>query len=614
MRNHRLILRAVVFLICLAVAGCQKQTETKVEVAANDQTDTQTAKDPAVAAYEEQNRAQLERALQRQRDASPIAAAKAKTTEFRRQLELNTSGAWSALVGKHMAAFLELRRLAGRSASKTERCTICEGHGRLDSCILCNGTGKCPTCHGTGRFGAEICPTCLGRGKCFFCFGSGSMPCPFCDDGLVYANQPKPTFGIFESEPPSFSPSGEVASAQPQVKHQEAAVANQVAEAGDVETQQKPKDGPSMLIILGFIIAAILVWRLIADRVGDFLCGRSDPWATEERAMAEKLAEEKSFEVFANSFRTGPGPAAPSPSIAADRVEEPAYSTATEPQLDPLQIFYARALEDIGGLRKLFSRVARCPDEAEKRKIFDELASRGRAFRQMANLPEIKPLWQLSAALEALLNHLAVKPDRLSPSCLRTAVSALDLLTDLCVPGIRPCLATDPPVRLLAVDDDVICRVAVSNALKKVFSAPELAADGPSAVEVAAGKKFDMIFLDIEMPGMDGFELCAKLRQMSENESTPIVFVTSHSDFNSRAQLPLAGAQDLIAKPFLSFEVALKALTFVLRGRLASERKLAEAAQNSSRSVSEPSAAAPKSTVSALLAPIYLPSQAPAAS
>jgi CheY-like chemotaxis protein len=610
MRKCSLILRALVFFICLVVVGCQKQSDTKVEVAGAGQTDAPAAKNPAVAAYEEQNRAQLETALRRQRDARPVAAAKAKTTEFRRQLELNTSGAWSALVGKHMGTFLELRRLAGRSASKTERCTICDGRGRLDPCLLCNGTGKCPTCRGAGRFGAEICPTCLGSGKCFFCFGSGSMPCPFCDDGLVYANQPKPTFGIFESEPPSFSSSGDVASIQPQVKHQDATVANQVAETGDVETREKPKGGPSMLVILGIIIAGILVWRLIADRVGDFLCGRSDPWAADERAMAEKLAEEKSFEVFANSFRTGPGPAAPLASVGADRAEEPAYSTTTEPEVDPLQTFHSRALEDIGGLRKLFSRVARCGDEAEKRKIFDELASRGRAFRQMANLPDIKPLWQLSAALEALLNHLAVKPDRLSASCLRTAVSALDLLTDLCVPGIRPCLATDPPVRVLAVDDDVISRVAVSNALKKVFSAPELAADGPAALEVAAGKKFDMIFLDIEMPGMDGFELCARLRQMQENERTPIVFVTSHSDFNSRAQLPLAGAQDLIAKPFLSFEVALKALTFVLRGRLAEDRRLAEPAKNfPSRSVSEPRADAAE-RVSIQLASICLPSQA----
>jgi DNA-binding response OmpR family regulator len=67
---------------------------------------------------------------------------------------------------------------------------------------------------------------------------------------------------------------------------------------------------------------------------------------------------------------------------------------------------------------------------------------------------------------------------------------------------------------------------------------------------------------------MDGFELCTRIHATTANRTTPVVFVTRHTDFDVRAKSSLTGARDLIGKPFLTFEVALKALTLVLRRRL----------------------------------------------
>ena len=121
-------------------------------------------------------------------------------------------------------------------------------------------------------------------------------------------------------------------------------------------------------------------------------------------------------------------------------------------------------------------------------------------------------------------------------------------------------------MRLLAVDDDYICRTAVSFALRKVFSQPDLAASGEAGLTLAREQPYDLIFLDIEMPDMDGFELCARVHETAPNQTTPVVFVTCHGDFNARAAS--CGGQDLLGKPFLSFELAVKALTLVLRRRL----------------------------------------------
>jgi CheY-like chemotaxis protein len=92
--------------------------------------------------------------------------------------------------------------------------------------------------------------------------------------------------------------------------------------------------------------------------------------------------------------------------------------------------------------------------------------------------------------------------------------------------------------------------------------------DPPTALKMVAENRFDLIFLDVDMPNMSGFDLCTKLRTFPTNGKTPVVFVTGLTDFESRARSTLSGGNDLIAKPFLFMELAVKALSFVLRGQL----------------------------------------------
>jgi twitching motility two-component system response regulator PilG len=84
---------------------------------------------------------------------------------------------------------------------------------------------------------------------------------------------------------------------------------------------------------------------------------------------------------------------------------------------------------------------------------------------------------------------------------------------------------------------------------------------------------FDLIFLDAEMPELNGFQLCTELRKLPTNKTTPVIFVTSLTKFEVRAQSSLAGGNDLIAKPFLMMELAVKALTYLLRPKTVAESK-----------------------------------------
>ena len=70
------------------------------------------------------------------------------------------------------------------------------------------------------------------------------------------------------------------------------------------------------------------------------------------------------------------------------------------------------------------------------------------------------------------------------------------------------------------------------------------------------------------MPGMNGFDLCKKLRAMPLHAKTPVIFVTALSGFESRAKSSLSGGDDFIGKPFSYIELAVKGLIYVLRGTL----------------------------------------------
>jgi twitching motility two-component system response regulator PilG len=101
------------------------------------------------------------------------------------------------------------------------------------------------------------------------------------------------------------------------------------------------------------------------------------------------------------------------------------------------------------------------------------------------------------------------------------------------------------------------------------FGKPEHAESGEAALALAAQKPFDLVFLDVLMPGMDGFTTCSKLHQTAANKTIPVIFVTSNDALDSRAPTSLPGGFGFIPKPVLSSQIILAALTLILRSRLA---------------------------------------------
>ena len=358
---------------------------------------------------------------------------------------------------------------------------------------------------------------------------------------------------------------------------------------GPLNTPKPPpiSNRSGLLMTAALLLGATLFLR----RVGELLNKRFNPWAPSSAAGAISLSkvreEEEALSEFVRAIQLWPTAASDSP-----------FTGASAEQNEPVARFLAESPQMVAELQKLFGTIAATVSETNRRTMLADLHRELGELKGAAALSELLPVWQVAAALEGLVKQLTHATTNVTPSTLRSVGGGLDLLRDLCVPGLPADLLTNPPIRLLAVDDDLISRKAVSLALKKALNQPDLAEHGTAALALVTEYAYDVIFLDVQMPGMDGFELCTRIHDTVPNANTPVVFVTCYADFEARSQSALCGGTDLIAKPFLTFEITVKALTLALRSRLKNRAQSANAPAH--RKVTPTTATLPAGTASSL--------------
>ena len=222
----------------------------------------------------------------------------------------------------------------------------------------------------------------------------------------------------------------------------------------------------------------------------------------------------------------------------------------------------------LAGLRLSLQAFSRAETEPARLSQVHEMYQRIRALAGNAGVADLPQIARMSDAFEALLQELHEKPKNLTASTLRTMATAVDFLGILFKRGLASAQYYSAPPNILVVDDEAISRRAVVCALERAKLQSVNVEDPAVAYEQLLAKQFDLIFLDVDMPGMNGFELCTKLRALPAYKKTPVVFVTALNDFESRANSSMSGGNDFIAKPFLFPELAVKALVYVLRDRL----------------------------------------------
>jgi CheY-like chemotaxis protein len=207
-------------------------------------------------------------------------------------------------------------------------------------------------------------------------------------------------------------------------------------------------------------------------------------------------------------------------------------------------------------------------DEAGKQGLLNDLHRAARSLTGGAALVGLTMLARMSETYEALLKEMHDKPSAITVSTIRTSTQALGFLKTLIELGDQLPSLSDFEPKVLVVDDEEISQRAALYALERAGLHGMTAEHGETALIRASDHNYDLFILDVDMIGLDGYEVCTRLRQREEYRDTPIIFVTGLFDFQSRAKSSLSGGTDLIAKPYCFVELTVKALTYIFKTRL----------------------------------------------
>ncbi len=129
----------------------------------------------------------------------------------------------------------------------------------------------------------------------------------------------------------------------------------------------------------------------------------------------------------------------------------------------------------------------------------------------------------------------------------------------------------DHGARILVVDDDPLARRSIRAMLERGHYNVEAAEGGLEALALLATYNPDLLLLDIQMPGMDGLEVCRRVRALPDGDLLPILFLTGDESPDIHAQAFQAKGDDFLRKPVLSGELIVRIRSLMRLKRLQAE-------------------------------------------
>src|SRR5262245_30895334 len=111
------------------------------------------------------------------------------------------------------------------------------------------------------------------------------------------------------------------------------------------------------------------------------------------------------------------------------------------------------------------------------------------------------------------------------------------------------------PASVLIVDDNPPMIQILGGVLRGAGYDVRMATDGTRALDVVAARAPDLVVLDLQMPGLDGFEVCRRLKGDAATREIPVIVISAVDSVDEKVRAFEAGAADFVTKPFEGREV-----------------------------------------------------------
>ncbi|MGZ8919736.1 MAG: response regulator [Limisphaerales bacterium] len=232
------------------------------------------------------------------------------------------------------------------------------------------------------------------------------------------------------------------------------------------------------------------------------------------------------------------------------------------------ELFAASFSTRVHSARQAFVVYMTAKDQASRASSFEKFYKCIASLRAEAAQCELGGLVRLLDPLERRAKQLRDDVENAATASRQVVANAIDLLAGMThqvseLPALNRICAT-----ALVVDDESVSRKAITLGLEKAQIRVTAVESGDAAIRECEVSRFDLILLDVEMPGMNGFAVCARIRAMPDHRETPILFISALDDLRSRASSKISGGNQFITKPVNFLELNISATALLLKQRL----------------------------------------------
>jgi len=270
-----------------------------------------------------------------------------------------------------------------------------------------------------------------------------------------------------------------------------------------------------------------------------------------------------------------PAPAAPEmpktrPPSLLDIPQERTRGIGTEMR-HAFTITEARTITD---MRALWQSVLMHDGVAAEKLAMTEIWTKLRAVNATATAAGCVYIARFTGALEALMRELNSEPESITYSRMLTVAEGIDFLKYLfnATGGVN--FGSSNPNSVLLIDPDIEFAFTLERAFANFNLRLIQATDSATASMLLERDTFDLMLVESELPDGSGFNFSLRTRSLPAHTKTPIMFVTSRIDADSRPHAVLCGGMDVMGKPLLPSEVIVKVLMQIMRDEIESSHSV----------------------------------------
>lgn len=220
----------------------------------------------------------------------------------------------------------------------------------------------------------------------------------------------------------------------------------------------------------------------------------------------------------------------------------------------------------IAAMKAAFQAFQKNPSDPS---LLNELYSHAYGFSERASVSGMAALHHLAAALADLAHELYQAPELVTASTLRTIPQTIDFLAALLRDQTAARLGDPSRAHVYILSEGPDDARAIEGALGRWKMNFRSSQDPAVALSELAENAFPLIVISSRLPGLDGFDLCTQVRHLPLHASTPVLFLASAIGVESPRPPSSLGLHEVSAQPFHDRELAVKALTLLLRAQAA---------------------------------------------